>query len=405
MRVTLVGIGMGTPATLTNEAADALRSAKVVLGASRLLAGLPDEVTAEKVSAPTPDQVAACLKAHPEWDAVCVALSGDVGFYSGAKRLLELLDHFQPTLISGISTPQYFAARLGRPWQDWHLVSAHGVACDVVGEVAGHCRTMFLAGGEWSAKAIAESLVAGGFGQVRMTVGQNLSYPDESITTGTAVEIAGMTFASLAAVLVENDAASPSRDRCPGLADDEFVRGDAPMTKREIRATAMSLLQPARNAVLYDIGAGTGSVAVELAAWACQGRVYAIERDAAACRLAAANRDKFALTNLHLIHGAAPEALAGLPAADAVFIGGSSGRLRDIIAAVLATNPCAGIVVSAITVETLSEAVATMRERAMSDVEIVQIAASRAAPVGKLHMFKAMNPVFLIYGKGGGDGV
>lgn len=400
MRIALVGMGMGDPGLLTGEARQALIAAAVVIGASRLLERIPDEFSGERIALAAPDEVAAVLRAHPEWRKVCVALSGDVGFYSGARRLLHLLPGFEIRLVPGISSPQYFAARLHRPWQDFRLVSGHGERCDVLSEVLNHPAVLFLTGSGVSAEEIISILCEAGLPDARVSVGESLASPNERVISGTAGEMSGCEFSPLNVVLVENERTF-ARDLCsPGIADDDFVRGATPMTKREVRAVALALLGPGRDSVLYDVGAGTGSVAVEMALQARRGRVYAFERDEVACRLIESNRAAFGAYNLRLVQGAAPEAMADCPAPDAAFIGGSGGRLEAIVDALLAKNRKARLVIAAITLETLSSALECLQRAAVRNIEACQLAANRTVVRGGYHMLQALNPVFLVSGGG-----
>lgn len=399
MRIRLVGVGMGASPVMTGEAREAFASAGVIIGPRRILDGLAG-YAAELVALAAPDKVAAAVLAHPEWKDVCIALSGDVGFYSGARQLLQLLGQYEPELICGVSTPQYFAARLRCPWQDFHLVSAHGVRCDALAEVLNHPEVMFLTGGETAPGDIIGTLVEAGIGEAWVAVGENLSYPNERVVCGSAAELEGRAFESLSVVLVRNDKTFTRDWRCPGIDDDAFTRGKAPMTKREVRAVALSLLNPKPDAILYDVGAGTGSVAVEMALAARRGRVFAVERDPDSCRLVDANRHVFGVYNMRTVWGDAPEALAPLPPPDAAFIGGSKGRLADIVAALRAKNPDVRLVVSAIALETLSAALAAFRDLEIPDVNVCQVAANRAVARGGLHMLEARNPVFLVSGGG-----
>ena len=169
------------------------------------------------------------------------------------------------------------------------------------------------------------------------------------------------------------------------------------MTKQEVRAAALAKLAVGPADVLWDVGAGTGSVSVELALAAPQGQVFAVECGGEACSLIRANREKFSAWNLRLVEGRAPEALADLPAPDAVFIGGTKGGMEEIVDAVLGKNPRARICISAIAVETLSAAVTALTTRGL-EASVTQIAVSRTRPAGGLHLLCANNPTFLITG-------
>ena len=178
--------------------------------------------------------------------------------------------------------------------------------------------------------------------------------------------------------------------RTPGFPDESFIRGQVPMTKQEVRAAALAKLAVKPADILWDVGAGTGSVSVELALAAPKGHVYAVECDPDACALIRQNRAKFQTYNLTLIEGRAPDALADLPAPDAVFIEG-------VLDAVLAKNPDARICISAIALETLSAAAAALTARGLA-AEVVQLAVSRTKQAGRLHLLMANNPIFLITG-------
>ena len=170
------------------------------------------------------------------------------------------------------------------------------------------------------------------------------------------------------------------------------------MTKQEVRAAALAKLAVRPADTLWDVGAGTGSVSVELALAAPKGRVYAVECAPDACTLIRQNREKFRAFNLTLLEGRAPGALADLPAPDAVFIGGTKGGMEGVLDAVLAKNPDARICISAIALETLSAAVAALTARGLT-AEVAQIAVSRTKPAGRLHLLMANNPIFLITGE------
>ena len=210
----------------------------------------------------------------------------------------------------------------------------------------------------------------------------------------TAQEAAAADFAPLSVLLVE-PAPRPEK-RAPGLPDSSFQRAEkVPMTKQEIRAAALSKLAVKPTDICWDIGAGTGSVAIELALQAKA--VYGVERNADALKIAEENRRALGAWNLHLIEGAAPEALDGLPAPDAVFVGGSGGRLREILEKIHAANPSVRICVSAIALETLHTACAVLREKGY-ETEVCQIAVSRGRNAGDLTLMLAQNPVWLITG-------
>lgn len=410
-KVTIIGAGPGNPDLLSRAALDAIDIADVVIGAHRALVGIdvpPDVVRCELVK--TADIVAALTDAA-SWQRAVVVMTGDVGLFSGARRLVEALSgdaQVDVRVIPGISSASYLAARLARPWQDWRFVSAHGVACDIVAE-AERAGELFLAtsGGEDPSRLSGE-LVQAGFGDARVTVAERLSYPDERITCATASEIAGQTFDDLNVMLIEF-AGGAASSRWPyassGIPDELFIRGDVPMTKQEVRAVALAKLRLTATDTVWDVGAGTGSVSIEAALVARAGSVWAVERNAAGVRLIRENADAFGCGNVHAVPGVAPEALAKLPVPDAVFVGGSTGELPSIVEAALEKNSQVRLCVPCVTVETLTEACALLTGSRFKEFEACQVSAARAEAVGSHHLMKAQNPVFLVSARGaGGEG-
>lgn len=421
-KVTIIGAGPGNPDLLSLAALDAIDIADVVIGAHRALVGIdvpPDVVRCELVK--TADIVAALTDAA-SWQRAVVVMTGDVGLFSGARRLVEALSgnaQVDVRVIPGISSASYLAARLARPWQDWRFASAHGVACDIVAE-AERAGELFLAtsGGEDPSRLSGE-LVQAGFGDARVTVAERLSYPDERITCATASEIAGQTFDDLNVMLIEfaggagspvgSNASLAASSRWPyassGIPDELFIRGDVPMTKEEVRAVALAKLRLTATDTVWDVGAGTGSVSIEAALVARAGSVWAVERNVTGVRLIRENADAFGCGNVHAVPGVAPEALAKLPVPDAVFVGGSAGELPSIVEAALEKNSQVRLCVPCVTVETLTEACALLSGSRFKGFEACQVSAARAEAVGSHHLMKAQNPVFLVSARGaGGEG-
>lgn len=407
-KVTIIGAGPGNPDLLSRAALDAIDIADVVIGAHRALAGIdvpPEVVRCELVK--TADIVAALTDAA-SWQRAVVVMTGDVGLFSGARRLVEALSgdaQVDVRVVPGISSASYLAARLARPWQDWRFASAHGVACDIVAE-AERAGELFLAtsGGEDPSR-LSGVLVQAGFGDALVTVAERLSYPDERITCGTASEIAGQTFDDLNVMLIEF-AGGAASSRWPyassGIPDELFIRGDVPMTKQEVRAVALAKLRLTATDTVWDVGAGTGSVSIEAALVARAGSVLAVERNAAGVRLIRENADAFGCGNVHAVPGVAPEALAKLPVPDAVFVGGSAGELPSIVEAALEKNSQVRLCVPCVTVETLTEACALLSGSRFKGFEACQVSAARAEAVGSYHLMKAQNPVFLVSARGAG---
>ena len=241
MQVTLIGLGGGTGETLSAEARRALEQAELVLGAERLLENLP-EIENQKRAAATKSAELFALLTKSDAKRPCVVFSGDTGFYSGASGLLALLREAEIPcrVLPGLSSVQLLAARLGEPWQDWTLCSAHGAPCDPVAVLMAGRPAFFLTGGKTTPASLCREIKDAGLGALRVAVGEKLACPDERVVTMTAAECAEQTFAPLSVLLAE--AAPRPIDRTGGIPDDAFLRGEVPMTKQEVRAAILAKL-------------------------------------------------------------------------------------------------------------------------------------------------------------------
>ena len=183
------------------------------------------------------------------------------------------------------------------------------------------------------------------------------------------------------------------------MRDEWFIRGEIPMTKSEVRAVSVSKLELCRDNIVYDIGAGTGSVSVEAALKVPEGHVYAFEQKEEGCALIRANAEKAGVKNLTVVPGKAPESLYGYPAPDRVFLGGSSGNMEKILDLVTELNPAVQLVINVIALESLSQAMEWFRKKGW-EPEVVCMQVSRAAKRGPYHMMQAQNPIYVLTAQG-----
>lgn len=182
----------------------------------------------------------------------------------------------------------------------------------------------------------------------------------------------------------------------PGIPDTAFSRDGTPLTREEVRVVALAKLRLPPAGVFWDIGAGTGSVAVEAARLMPRGKVFAVEAREERVGLIAANRERFGLTNLTVVAGEAPAALSALPRPDRVFVGGSGGRLPEILAYLRELLPATGrLAVSAVTLETLAAAAGVLRWPGWQG-EIIGLSVVRGEKVGERTLLRGGNPVFLV---------
>lgn len=400
----LVGIGMGNEKNRTVEAEQICQSADLLIGARRMLQSVKTEGKAVFESY-KPDEIAAYLAEHPQYETAAVLLSGDIGFYSGAKKLYDAiertegLEQMEIYPVSGISSVVYFCGKLGVSWEDVHLLSMHGRKQNLIDAVKYHEKVFVLCGEKDGIPKICCKLKEYGLGDVKVAVGTDLSYEQERIVQGTAESLMKEDFAPLSVLLICNPDVKKRIGH--GLDDDLFLRGKVPMTKSEVRSISLSKLRLHKDAVVWDVGAGTGSVSIEAASLAKDGVVYAIEKKDEAIDLLEQNKRKFGTDNLEIIKGLAPEALEGLPAPTHAFIGGSSGNLKEILEVLLEQNPRVRVVINAIALETVAEAMQCLKSMAFTDVDIAQVSVAKGKKLGSYEMMMGQNPVYIFSCTGG----
>ena len=296
-------------------------------------------------------------------------------------------------VCSGISSVVYLCGKLHTAWEDARLVSLHGRSQNLVGAVAANPKVFVLVGKRESFHAMCAQLLQYGLGDVRLSVGSNLSYPDEEILTGTVEEALMLRPQDLCAVLLENDHASHVVTH--GMEDELFIRGSVPMTKSEVRSISLSKLCLEKDSVLWDIGAGTGSVSVEAARLMADGMVFAIEKNPEGAALIRQNMLQFKTPNVRVIEGEAPQALEDLPAPTHAFLGGTSGNMERILQLLIEKNADVRIVINVIALESLGEAL-RVAEKLELDTQVVCVNTARAREVGRYHMMMGQNPVYVI---------
>lgn len=408
LKVSLVGIGTGAERTFTIEAREICKEADLLIGAGRMIQAAKKVVgeagrnhKAEFYKEYRADQIVDYIKNHPEYQNVAVVLSGDPGFYSGAKKLKEaLLDgrlsdrEVSVEVIPGISSVVALSAKLGVSWEDAVFTSVHGRGANLVSIVRQHPKVFVLAGSAENIRNMGENFLTYGYGNLKVSIGVNLSYENEEILQMTMQECTEYEKDALAVVYIENPEAEVAVTG--GIPDVLFLRGEVPMTKEEVRTISLSKLHLKKDSIVYDIGAGTGSVSIEAARLRDVGHVYAVETKEEAVELIRENARKFGTDNLTVVPGMAPETLEELPAPDVVFIGGSKGHLKEIIDVIVKKNPKARVVLNAITLETVMEALECLKNRKYLEDEIVQIQISKARKIGSYHMMTGQNPVYVI---------
>ncbi|MGL5439256.1 MAG: precorrin-6y C5,15-methyltransferase (decarboxylating) subunit CbiE [Filifactoraceae bacterium] len=386
----VVGVGPSKESLLTGEAKYVIKNAHIVVATPRLFKALQhlNSQFVEMELSKIPD----FIKEQDTVKDIVIVASGDVGFYSISTSIKEKLKGYELSFINGISSIQYFASILGTKYDDWEVLSLHGRKGSLIGAVSYNKKVFALTGGDIKAHTIINQIYAKGIKDIKITVGEKLSHEGQRIVKGNLEELKDMTFDDLSVILIENP--NPC-NRHKKLWDDDFIRGEAPMTKESVRTIAVSQLNVQPYDIVYDIGSGTGSCSIELAMKAYNSTVYALERKKEAVELLRENIKKIGSYNIECVEAYAPDGLEELPPADKVFIGGSGRELNSIVDNLIEKNPKVEILITAITLESIGEGVRVLEEKGYKP-EITCVNVSKSHMLAGYHMMKAENPIYII---------
>lgn len=410
MEICLAGIGMGSKDGQTQEVQHAIETADILLGAERMIERYSAKI--EKRPYYMTEQILPYLEqlqkngltAQKDPLRVTVLFSGDTGFYSGCRKLYVALQETIAAgalnagvrILPGISSVVSLAARVGESYEDAAILSMHGKKLNrFSATVESHEKVFLLTSGSEDIRKIGRLLAEVGLTDCEVTVGYQLSYPEESIRILIPGQCEEITEEGLYTCLIRNPHWQPER-LTHGRADICFLRDvKTPMTKEEVREVSICKLHLTQNAVVYDIGSGTGSVAIEIAGVPGGVQVYAIERKPEAVELLRKNREHFHMDNMEIIEALAPEGLEELPVPTHAFIGGSGGRLLEILQVLYRKNPHMRIVINAISMETIAELREVLEAFPVEEEEILQMQVSRVKKLGGYHLPQAENPVWI----------
>ena len=408
MEIILAGIGMGHVNGLTKEVERVISEADILLGAERMLNAVYSKAErhpfyqAEQVIPYLHDIQSGSL--FEENKKVVILFSGDSGFYSGCQPLYAALEKeitegrikASLRILPGISSIAYLASCIGESYHDAAVYSIHGKKLyNLAHRIKSRSKTFLITSGVKDINQLGELLTDAGMQKCEIITGYQLSYEEQRVERHTPLECMELKEEGLYTCFVKNPYATQRR-LTHGVADGQFIRDRVPMTKEEIREVSICKLRLKEKAVVYDIGSGTGSIAIEIAGISDDIQVYAVEQKHEAVLLIEKNKKKFELQNVTVVESRAPEGLTELPMATHAFIGGSGGRLKEILVSLRQMNPDMRVVVNAVSMETICE----MREiLSMDDMikeeEIVQLQVSRAKKAGNYHLMQSENPVWI----------
>lgn len=411
-RLTIIGIGPGSAEYFMPAARNRMREAHTVIAARRILPMLREVCGAVETEflpmgkiKDTLEMIDGLLREEKE---VALIVSGDPLMYSLYKTILnqEISADWEMEVIPGIGSMQMLGAAFGETMEDACLVSVHGrsrTPGSVALCVTENPKVFFLCSKEQGPAWLSQIMLDYHLDDVEVFAGANLSYEDQILASGSPREMVGKEFPSLCVAMIKNPHPRPVTRPC-FLSDEDFERGRTPMTKEEIRVLILHKMKIHPDDVIWDIGAGTGSVSVECARQAPLGQVHSVERDEAAVHLIEKNRDKFELDNLFIYQGDAAERTADLPVPDKVFIGGSGGKLGEIMKNIAAFDREIRVTVSAVTLETIAEA-GEILGNYDADYDVIQATVGRGRKIGSYHIMDTNNPVMIftatIHGPGG----
>lgn len=397
--VVVIGVGGEGPAGLPEATLQRTAAADVLIGGKRLLAHWPDHPGEALPIGAGLAGIVARIRERGDNEAIVVLVSGDPLFYGIAATLRRELPDDAFEIVPSVTSLQAAFARAGIDWGDAALVSAHARPLAEVVSWARHAPKLgVLTDAQNAPGAIAQALLDAGLPDCRAVVAENLGMPNERITDARLRGLPGQDFGPLNVLLLVQDANWHPAPSFAPRSEDAYHHHRELITKRDVRALALARLALRETDTVWDIGAGSGAVSVEMAELAWRGQVFAVERDPKNLRHIRDNRRQYGTLNVEIVPGAAPEALAGLPAPDAVFIGGSGGRMAAILAHIAGVvSPGCRVVACLVTLNTLTATYDAMRGLGWKPA-LTQISVAHARPIAEHVRLAPENPVFILSG-------
>lgn len=420
----IIGIGVEGKTGLSQRALKLIEGAGMLAGGRRHLACFPEFQGEKVIIGSNLDEVAKILNPkskirNPKY-AVVLA-SGDPNFFGIADFLVKRLGKDAVEIIPNVSTMQYAFAKIKENWNDVRFFSLHGrsktqnskfktqnksLVENIIGEVVCCDKAGIFTDPDNTPAKIAKAMIDKGVNNYRAYVCEDLGTDKEKITEGTLAQIARKIFAPLnVMILIKINPPAPpfkkggSGGVIFGIPDTEFSHSKGMITKEEIRVISLAKLKLKADSILWDIGAGSGSLSIEAAMLAKDGKVFAVEKEKERVIHIEKNKNKFKTANLEIIRKKAPDSLRDLPAPDAVFIGGGGKDIGKILEVCSKQIKRYGrIVVNAITIETLSAA-AQFFEASGWNMETISVNIAKTKDIADSHLFNAHNPVFIIVGE------
>ena len=392
--VYMIGLGPGHFDYMLPMARKKIDEVSAIVGAKRMLEAVGRE---DGQPMGTIEHTIAYIQEKERAGDVGVLVSGDPLLYSLTRSIQrdERSKDWYIQIIPAISSLQMLGASFGITMEEAEIVSIHGRAVKrgtIARKIAENRYTFFLCSKEQGPSYLAHICLDFQLEEVRFYIGANLTYKDELLEEGSPFEICEREYPSLCVVAIENF--NPHLIQRQGyLKDEDFIRGKTPMTKEEVRVISVHHLNLEPDSIVWDLGAGTGSISIECARQCPYGEVYGVEYQQEALTLIEKNKEKFDCDNLQIVSGRALQVLSELPTPDCVFIGGSKGELKEILEEIKSRRQGIRVILSAVTLETVAEGMEFLKD--WNHVDILQVAISKSRELGMYHIMEAQNTVTL----------
>lgn len=398
-KITIIGGGPGDEGYILPAARKILGKSDKIAGDRRMLESFGLDAETENVH--PMDSIMETLewmKFQGENVSIAVLVSGDPLVYSMYRLIRRTFCEVDTEIVPGIGSIQFFAARLGETLEESRILSGHGrnLSREIfLSNVRKYPKVFILCDSEHSPAWFARQLLKSGLKDVKMAVGSRMSYEDEYIEVGSPEKFSRIPYSDLSLVMIKNVSSS---DTVPiPLRDEAFFRNRTPMTREEVRWIILGKLALRPEALLWDIGAGTGSVSIEAARYLREGRVIAVEKNPRALEVLYKNKETFALTNMEIVEGSAIEKINTLERPTHVFIGGAGKEMDTVLKYIENMGGGIKVLIACVTLETLNRAYSLCTSLSgLNFPELVTIRIEQSRPLGGYHLMEGGHPVTLI---------
>ena len=396
-KIYVIGAGVKGHEEFGRRALELIGQADLLIGGERQLALFPEFIGEKLAIGNNLGAVVERLKGHAGNPVVLA--SGDPLFFGIGRHLLRNLPEADFEFLPNVTSVQYAFAKICLPWDDAVFVSTHGRGVkEAVDRIVANDKAAVLTDEQNNPAAIARELIERGRDGYSAWLCENLGSGEERIVRTDVRGLLDMPAAALNVLILIKEYEAGGEEYIPtlGIPDEEFATVKKLITKEEVRAVSLAKLRLRHDMLLWDIGAGSGSVSIEADQLLPNGEVYAVERNPQCLAFLKENLGKFQSRHINVVAGEAPGCFDDLPDPDRVFIGGSGGNLWEILKAIDGRLPAAGrVVINAVTLDTLTAATEYF-ENAGYQLEVVTVNIARTRPLTDYKLFEAHNPVFVI---------